>query len=429
MSRQFDKSMALYDRASKTVPLATQTYSKAATNFVLGATPAFLDRGDGAHVWDVDGNRYVDYVGGLLPIVLGYCDPDVDAAIRAQLEKGILFSLATELESELSELLVRLIPSAEMVRFGKNGSDVTTAAIRIARAATGRDKVAICGYHGWHDWYIGTTERKLGVPECVQDLSATFSLQDPDTLADLLKADPEGYAAIIMEPTGKQPTDPAHLRRVRDLADQYGAILIFDEIVTGFRMHLGGVQAAYDVVPDMSCFGKAMANGMPISALVGRRDLMQMMDRIFFSATFGGEALSMAAAIATIRKLEREDVPNRLAALGQTLTDAANDALRAHKLDNRVRFGGEDWWPRVTIEGDPAEQALTNALLRQECAENGLLFAASFNMSFAHTADAIQEETVSALDKAAASLADAFAAPDPSSRLRGENAGVVFTVR
>lgn len=429
MSRRFDKSMALYTRASKTVPLATQTYSKAATNFVLGATPAFLDRGEGAHVWDVDGNRYVDYIGGLLPIVLGYRDPDVDAAVRAQLDKGIVFSLATELEAELSELLVRLIPSAEMVRFGKNGSDVTTAAIRIARAFTGRDKVAICGYHGWHDWYIGTTARNLGVPESVRALSSTFSLHDPETLADLLKADPDAYAAIILEPTGKQPTDPAHLRRVRELADQYGAVLIFDEIVTGFRMHLGGVQTAHGVVPDMSCFGKAMANGLPIAALVGRRDLMEMMDKIFFSCTFGGEALSLAGAIATIRKLEREDVPNRLNALGHRLVEAANTTLRDHKLDNRISFGGEDWWPRMTVQGDVESQSLTTALLRQECAENGLLFGSSFNMSLAHDDPAVIEESMTAFDASVAAVAEAFACGEPASRLRGQEARDRFSVR
>lgn len=429
MHRRFDRSMALYARASETVPLATQTYSKAATNFVLGATPAFLDRGDGAHVWDVDGNCYIDYICGLLPIVLGYRDAEVDAAVRAQLDKGIVFSLATELEAELSELLVRLIPSAEMVRFGKNGSDVTTAAIRIARAFTGRDKVAICGYHGWHDWYIGTTARNLGVPESVRELSSTFSLQDPETLADLLKADPDGYAAIILEPTGKQPADPAHLRRIRELADQYGAVLIFDEIVTGFRMHLGGVQTAHNVVPDMSCFGKAMANGMPIAALVGRRDLMEMMDKIFFSCTFGGEALSLAGAIATIKKLEREDVPNRLSALGRRLIEAANAILREHKLDNRVSFGGEDWWPRMTVEGDTEEQALTIALLRQECAENGMLFGSSFNMALAHDTTEIFAETQQALNATAASVAAAFAGGNPAAHLRGLEARDRFSVR
>ena len=227
MARSFDKTAALYRRALETIPLASQTFSKSVMSTVEGAAPLFLERGEGARVWDVDGNDYIDYVLGLLPVVLGYRDPDVDAAIRAQLDKGISFSLATALEAELAERLVELIPCAEMVRFGKNGSDATTAAIRLARAHTGRDKIAICGYHGWHDWYIGTTARHLGVPQAVRDLVRHVPVQRPDVLEANLKREPDEFAAVILEPVGLEPPKPGFLQALRALCDRYGVVLVF----------------------------------------------------------------------------------------------------------------------------------------------------------------------------------------------------------
>ncbi|HUU24574.1 MAG TPA: aminotransferase class III-fold pyridoxal phosphate-dependent enzyme, partial [Methyloceanibacter sp.] len=319
MTRRFDRSGALYERALKVIPTASQTFSKAATGTVEGAAPLFLERGEGARVWDPDGNVYIDYVMGLLPVVLGYRDPDVDGAIRTQLDRGITFSLATELEAELAESLCELIPCAEMVRFGKNGSDATSAAVRLARAFTGRDKIAICGYHGWHDWYIGTTARHLGVPQAIRDLSIAFPFNDLDALEALLKAEPDRFAAVILEPEGLDAPLPGFLDAVRGLCDTYGVVLVFDEIITGFRRHLGGAQAVHGVTPDLASFGKAMANGMPISAIVGRGEIMRLMEDIFFSGTFGGEALSLAASIATIDKLRRLDGPAKFAGMGARL--------------------------------------------------------------------------------------------------------------
>ncbi len=310
--RRYDKSNAFFARAKKTIPLASQTFSKSSQQWVEGAAPLFLQSGKGCRVTDLDGNTYIDYVMGLLPVVLGYCDPDVDNAIRAQLDEGITFSLAHPKEAALAERLVELIPCAEMVRFGKNGSDVTTGAIRLARAHTGRSKVAICGYHGWHDWYIGTTTRSLGVPNAVRDLSANFPYNDAAALERLLKAEPESFAAVILEAGGTQVPAPGFLQRLRELTTHYGVVLVFDEVITGFRLHLAGAQAHYGVTPDLACFGKAMGNGMPISALVGRAEIMRKIEDIFFSTTFGGEVLSIAAALATIDKLQRENVIARL---------------------------------------------------------------------------------------------------------------------
>ena len=350
MTRDFDKSRAAQDRALRTIPLASQTFSKAAMSTVEGAAPLFLDRGAGARVWDLDGNEYIDYVLGLLPVVLGYCDPDVDDAIRAQLDRGISFSLATELEAELAEKLCELIPCAEMVRFGKNGSDATTAAIRLARAYTRREKVAVCGYHGWHDWYIGTTTRHFGVPAAVRELSAGFAFNDADALETMLQSEPDGFAAVIVEPMTLQAPAPGFLERLRSLCDEYGVLLVYDEIITGFRLHLGGAQAYFGVVPDLAAFGKAMGNGMPISAIVGRRQYMTLMEEIFFSGTFGGEALSLAASIVTIDKLRREGAVAKFADTGARLKAGVGTSIDRHNLNQNCP------WRRGLVASGSAER-------------------------------------------------------------------------
>jgi len=428
--RNFDKTTALYRRALATIPLASQTFSKSVMSTVEGAAPLFLDRGDGARVWDVDGNGYIDYVLGLLPVVLGYRDPDVDAAIRGQLEKGISFSLATPLEAELAERLVELIPCAEMVRFGKNGSDATTAAIRLARAHTGRDKIAICGYHGWHDWYIGTTARHLGVPQAVRDLSVTFPFNDAEVLETLLKREPDAFAAVILEPVGLEAPTPGFLEGVRALCDRYGVVLVFDEIITGFRIHLGGAQAVHGVRPDLACFGKAMGNGMPISAIVGRRDIMMRMNDIFFSGTFGGETLSLAASIATIDKLKRVDGPATFAATGARLKQGVRGIIDASGLAQELTVKGGNWWPGVLATGKGrADAVLVSSLLKQELIEAGLLMGPTFNLCLAHGTDGIIDETLVAWQTAAGKLAEALASNDPAARLRGKRMQPVFQVR
>jgi len=426
----FSRSLAHYQRALKTIPQATQTYSKSAVNFVPGASPLFLDRGDGCRVWDVDGQVYLDYVLGLLPVVLGYRDPEVDEAIIDQLGRGISFSLATELEADVAEALVRLIPSAEMVRFAKNGSDVTAAAVRLARAHTGRDLVAVCGYHGWHDWYIGTTTRDLGVPQAVKRLTRAFDFNDADTLATLLKSEPGKFAAIMIEPAGIVDPEAGFLERVRQLADHHGAVLVFDEIVTGFRCAIGGAQARYGVTPDLSCFGKAMGNGMPISAVVGRRELMQLMDKVFVSGTFSGEALSLAAARATLAKLERCNVTDRIAAAGRHLSRDFSAIIDKRGLSQTMSVEGPDWWPRIRFKSTTElSSKLATSLMRQEMAAAGVLIGSSFNLCLAHDSEPILEDTLRRLDIAVEALATALGDQDPGSYLRGQGLQANFQVR
>lgn len=368
--RTYERSQEALRRAEAVIPLGAQTFSKSHLQYPQ-PSPLFLSHGDGALVWDVDGNEYVDLVSALLPNVLGYRDPDVDTAIRRQLGSGISFSLATELEAELAETLRRLIPCAEMARFGKTGTDATTAAIRLARAFTGRDRVLICGgYHGWADWSV---ERNLGVPDLVSRLS------DRHPFGHLPKYVPwDGYAACIVEPE----SNPEFLKYLREKCDENGTVLIFDEVITGFRFDLGGAQTLCGVTPDLACFGKAMANGMPLSAVVGRRDIMAKFappDNIFYSGTFFGEALSLAAGIATIKKLECDKIIPKLWATGMKLISKANFFRQGLDLNDVFWFTGMSPMHRIHFKDND-----TAALFRREMIASGTLITASHNVSAAH---------------------------------------------
>ncbi|MEE9210778.1 MAG: aminotransferase class III-fold pyridoxal phosphate-dependent enzyme [Kiloniellales bacterium] len=382
----FAESARVLARARNVIPLGAQTFSKSHIQFPEGHAPLFLTHGSRGRVWDADGNEYVDLVCGLLPVVLGYRDQDVDDAIREQLMNGISFSLATELEIELAERLVEIIPCAEMVRFGKNGSDATTGAVRIARAATGRDRIAVCGYHGWHDWYIGSTTRNKGIPEAVQELTHSFPYNDIDALLRLFRRHPGEFAAVTIEPMNVVEPKPGYLEELADLTRREGAVLIFDEIITGFRYSLGGAQELFGVTPDLAAFGKAMGNGMPISAVVGRADLMAEMEEIFFSSTFGGETLSLAAAIAVIDKMRREPVIETLWRTGETLAAGVRQRIADHGLEEVITVNGKAPWTVLGIADHPAaRKEAVKTLLLTELIGRGVLMLGSHNICYAHT--------------------------------------------
>jgi glutamate-1-semialdehyde 2,1-aminomutase len=427
--RNFKHSIQHLSRALQSIPVGSQTFSKSYLGWVMGHAPIYAKSGSGAIITDIDGNDYIDYMMALLPVVLGHADPFVDSAVVRQLASGTSLSLSGEIEVELAEKLVSLIPCAEMVRYGKNGSDATTAAVRLARAYTGRDKIIVCGYHGWHDWYIGTTAKHLGVPASVRDLSLTFPFNDADALADLLKNHGYDAAALVIEPTGKAVPKQGFLQEVRRLCDHYGVVLVFDEVVSGFRIDIGGAQAHYNVTPDLAAFGKAMANGYPISALVGKRKIMSKMEGIFFSATFGGELSSIAAAIATITKLETTDGIRRMHALGNRLMTSLNAALSDVGLGKMIHYTGEAWWPRVAFNDLPIEQSKILALMRQEYAAQNLLIASGLNLCLAHDDTQIIDQTLHRAKRAFEALSIAIHAPDPSKFIKGEIATSDFEVR
>jgi glutamate-1-semialdehyde 2,1-aminomutase/spore coat polysaccharide biosynthesis protein SpsF len=334
----------------------------------------------------VDGNEYIDYPMALGPVILGYNEPVVTEAAVRQLQDGTIFSLPHPLEVEVAELLVEVIPSAEMVRFAKNGSDATAGAIRAARAYTGRDVVATCGYHGWQDWFIGTTTRDKGVPKDVAKLAVPFAYDDLASLERVFSEHPGQVAAVIMEPVGVVEPQEGFLQGVRDLTSREGALLIFDEIITGFRLAIGGAQQLYNVLPDLTCCGKAMGNGFPIAAVVGRKDVMEIFDEIFFSFTFGGEVVSLAAARATIQELIDKNVIPELWSRGQRLRDGFNVLAKEYAVDALIECIGLG--PRISAvfrdaEGQTALEL--KSLFQQECMKRGVLFSGGHNMCFRHS--------------------------------------------
>ncbi|MEW5766975.1 MAG: aminotransferase class III-fold pyridoxal phosphate-dependent enzyme [bacterium] len=404
--RELTQSRNLLNRAKKVIPSCTQTFSKGSTQFVQGVSPIFLKSGEGSNVFDVDDNEYIDYIMALCPVILGYNYEPVNESIREQLKRGITFSLPHYLEVELAELLVDIIPCAEMVRFGKNGSDVTSGAVRAARAYTGRDLIACCGYHGWQDWYIGTTTRNKGVPKVVSDLTLTFEYNHISSLESLFERYKDKIAAVIMEPVGVVEPEDNFLKKVRELTYKNNALLIFDEIVTGFRLSLGGAQEFFGVTPDLACFGKAMANGMPISAIVGKREIMEIFDDIFYSFTFGGEALSLAAAIKTIKVIKDEKVIDHLWRQGVRLRDGYNYIAKNLGLTPYTQCIG--YPPRTVItfkDGEGKDDLALKSLFQQEMIKRSILISGGQNLSYSHTAHDIEKtllaykETLSLMKK------------------------------
>ena len=426
MERHLDRSSEWLKRALAVIPSATQTFSKGRRAYVEGVGPAFVARARGSHVWDVDGHEYIDYPMGLGAVTLGHAYPAVNEAVTRQLAEGVSFSVAHPLEVALAETLTEILPGADMVRFGKNGSDATSGAVRAARALTGRDVIVCCGYHGWQDWYIATTTRAAGIPKAVRELTVPFAYNDLASLERVF-ADHRGrVAAVIMEPVGVVPPAPGFLQAVRDLAHREGALLIFDEIVTGFRLALGGAQEMFGVIPDLSCFGKGMGNGFPIAAVVGRRDLMEVFDQLFFSFTFGGEAASLAAALATVREMCDKPVIPHLWRQGERLRDGFNALARAAGLGRHAECVG--YPPRTVITfADPAggDPAVLKTLFLQEAIKRGILLGGGMNVSFSHDDDDVTR-TLAAYEAALAEVAAAVKAGDAARRLQGRVVEPVF---
>ena len=390
--RSLESTKSIGARAERLVPTLSQTFSKAPFQFVQGVAPLFADRGKGYRVWDVDHNAYIDWTMALCAVTLGYADDDVNAAVRRRLDEGTIFTLSHPLETELSEKLVELIPCGEMVRFGKNGSDATSGAVRLARAVTRRDFIACSGYHGWQDWYIGTTTRAQGVPAAVRTLTEAFRYNDIDGLHRIFREHPGEVAAVIMEPVGVVAPDEGFLEEVRELCHAEGALLVFDEVITGFRMALGGAQQHFGVTPDLACFGKGMANGFPISSVVGPERLMHAFDDVFFSFTFGGDTVALAASMATIDKMKREQVIAHFWRQGETLRDGVDYLIHAMQMQDTVDIAG--YAPRTVMgfhEGSGQASLLYKSLFQQECIKRGLLFTGAHNLSYCHDDEAVAE--------------------------------------
>jgi glutamate-1-semialdehyde 2,1-aminomutase/spore coat polysaccharide biosynthesis protein SpsF len=380
------KSLLLKKKAERFIPGCSQTFSKGPTQFVQGVAPVFIEKAYGSRVWDIDGNEFIDYAMALGAIILGHNYHAVSNEVRKILRCGNSFTLPHRLEVELAQLLCEVIPYAQMARFGKNGSDVTSGAVRVARAYTGREKVACCGYHGWQDWYVATTTMNKGIPEAVKKLTLTFEYNKIKTLENIFKQNPKQIACVIMEPVGVVEPQDSFLEKVKDLVHKNGAVLIFDEVVTGFRLSLGGAGEYFKVYPDLACFGKAMGNGFPIAAIVGRKDIMRLFENVFYSFTFGGEIVSIAASLATIRELQVKNVIPYIWEQGRKIKDGYNVLSRELGLDKHTECIGLP--PRTVItfkdrKGD--NDLLLKSLFQQECLRRGILFTGGHNVCFSHS--------------------------------------------
>jgi glutamate-1-semialdehyde 2,1-aminomutase len=381
---RYDKSTSHLTLAESFIPLGSQTFSKSRTQYPVGISPLFIKKAKGCSAWDLDGNRYIDLVNSLAAITLGYRDPSVDKAVRKQIKSGTIFSLPGKLEYEVAEKIVDLVPSAELVRFGKNGSDATSAAVRIARAFTGRKIIAVCGYHGWQDWFIGSTSRNKGVPAEVSNLTASFIYNDIDSLSNIFAAHQNDVAAVILEPMNSTWPSADFLRQLREMCTKNGSILIFDETITGFRFSKGGAQELFNVTPDLTTLGKGLANGYPLSAIAGKREIMLQMNEIFYSGTFGGELLSLAAANVVLSKHQKNEVVPKLVKNGKKLDQLTRQAINENKLSEVLGTSGHETWIFLNWSDSNEFSSLElKTYFMQECFKLGVLVLSTHNVSAA----------------------------------------------
>lgn len=389
----YGKSDELLKRAVKVTPLGAQTYSKSYRYYCQGDSPSFIDRGEGCYLYDVDGNKFIDFVCALGPITIGYNVEKINDAVKEQLDKGISFSLQAEVEVELAEKIIEIIPCAEMVRFVKNGGDATTAAIRLARAYAERDLVALSGYHGMHDWSIGSTENNKGIPKAISDLTKTFEYNNIESLEELFNQYPDEIAAVILEPIQANGPKDDFLQKVKELTHKYGAVLIFDEVVSGFRYALGGASELYGIVPDMAAFGKGMGNGLPISAVAGKKEIMKQIEEgIFVSTTFGGEALSMAGSLAALEILEKPGVYEHIWNLGTILKDGLEKLIDKYELNDVILVSGLPPHCGVEFEDVGSLDYLDiNSIYSQAMIHNGIITVGINNINLSHTEKEIND--------------------------------------
>ena len=398
--KTFTASNAYVAAVHDLIPGGAHTYAKGDDQYPADMAPV-IERGAGCRVWDIDGNEYVEFGSGLRSNLLGHGFEPVVRAAQRWLGEGVNFVRPHNLELEAAERLTDLIPSAEMVKFGLNGSDATTAAVRLARAYTGRDLVAVCRdqpFFSTDDWFIGTTPMSAGIPEAVRQLTVQFGYNDLPDLARLFDSHPGQIAAVMLEAETVEPPAPGYFDGLRRLCDQNGALLILDEMITGFRWHERGAQFVHDVDPDLCTFGKGMANGFPVSALAGRRDVMRRggfvddADRVFLlSQTAGGQAWALAAMLAVIDTCQRERISERLHQIGAELRRGVEDVVADAGLSSYFQLRGRDCnlvYVARDAAGQPSQAFRT--LVLQEFVDRGIL-APSFVVCAAHDPASIRQ--------------------------------------
>jgi glutamate-1-semialdehyde 2,1-aminomutase len=403
-----DLARRLQRRAHELIPGGAHTYAKGDDQFPANAPP-FIVRGQGCHAWDIDGREYIEYGMGLRAVTLGHAFAPVVEAVTRQLQHGVNFTRPAPIEQECAQTLLSIVPGADMVKFCKDGSHAVDGAVRLARAATGRDGVAICADHPFFstgDWFIGTSEMNAGIPAATRRLVHAFPYNDRAALQALFADHPGQIACVVMEAARIDEPDSGYLQWVKDTVRAHGALLVFDEMITGFRWHLGGAQAEYGVTADLTTYGKALANGFAVSALAGRRELMRLggldhdRERVFLlSTTHGAQTHELAAAIATMRFYRENPVIETLQARGQRLREGVTQASAALGLGRQVGVVSRDcnllFYTR-DAQGQPSQPLRT--LFMQELVRHGIL-APSFVVSWSHS-EADIDRTIDAVAQA-----------------------------
>lgn len=431
---RFARSREHQARAHALIPGGAHTYAKG-DDQMPEAMPVIIERGQGCRVWDVDGNAYIEYGMGLRSVTLGHAEPRVNAAARRAMDAGLNFTRPASVELRTAQALADLIPSAERVKFCKDGSSATTAAVKLARAATGRDLIAFCSDHPFlsqDDWFIGATEMDAGIPEAVQRLTVGFPYGDAEALRSLFEAHPGQMAGVILEAVRGREDPTAYLREVQQICRDEGAVFILDEMITGFRWDRHGAQGLYGITPDLSSFGKALANGFSCSALVGRADLMELgglrteADRVFLlSGTHGAETVGLGAALETLRIYREEDVTGTMHRQGARLREGVREVTEARGLADWFGTAGRDcnlvFYTRDP-DGHPSQPYRT--LFLQELTARGIL-APSFVVSAAHDDESI-DQTIEAVDGALGVYARALEAGSVDGFLIGRPVQPVF---
>jgi glutamate-1-semialdehyde 2,1-aminomutase len=430
------KGQALYDRACAVIPGGTQLLSKRPEMFLPGGWPGYYTTAKGITLTDLDGNTFRDFsIGGVGATVLGYADPDVDVAVKAAIDQGAMSTLNAPEEVTLAERLIALHPWAEMARFCRGGGEAMAVAVRIARAHTGRATLAFCGYHGWHDWYLSANlaeDRALdghllpgldpkGVPRGLKDLMQPFHYNNLAELKEIVGAHGSDLAAIVMEPVRDSDPEPGFLSGVREIANDTGAVLLFDEVTTGFRINTGGIHLTLGVDPDIAVFAKALGNGYPISAIIGCSDVMQAAQDTFISSTVWTERIGPTAALAMIDKHAQDDVPIRLVKIGQAVKQVWQDAAAHTGLE--IDINGLDPLAHFAFDGEDADAQRT--LFTQEMLDRGFLAGSAFYAMAAHT-DADVAEYGDACRDVFALVAAAKSTGSVEGRLRGPIAHAGF---
>ena len=379
------KSMKLFRKAESIIMNGTQLYSKMPSVGVEGVSPVYFVKGKGSHVWDLEGNEYIDFTMGLGPCMLGYNNPKIKKAVLKQIEIGPIFSLPNPIEVECAELITKIVPCAEMVRFLKTGSEATQTAVRIARAFTGREKIIRGHYHGWHEWSVAGTIKDGGVPKIYREYAFEAHYNNLEEYKQLFNKHKGEIAAVITEPIEFEEPKNDFLNKLKELCHKNGALLIFDEVVTGFRFSIGGAQGYFKVTPDICALGKGMASGYPLSAVVGRKDVFEgAKNKIFVSSTFGGETISLAACIETINILKKEPANKRIWEIGSKIKNGFNKI--AEKTGSNIRCIGLP--PRLGFDFKTLNKGNSNelkTLFMQEIVKRGVYFVWNMLPSYATT--------------------------------------------